>query len=385
MLEREMPFHVVHPPESGLLPAKLVWNPTEGKYAADQRRWQGIPGIERTAGGKIYALFYTGWVDEGPGNYVMILRSTDQGQSYQPFLAIEPPVEEARCFDAVPWIDPQGRLWIFYAQSYGFCDGRMGVWAVVSDNPDAEQPQFAPPRRIANGAMMNKPIVLRDGAWLLPCAIWKDISIEPNFDLVGNGCKLIYELPEERFSNVYRSDDSGKTFRLIGHADDPMRGPDEHMLVERSDGSIRMYVRRKSGIGIADSYDGGKSWQNERDSGLGGPGSRFCIRRLRSGRLLLLNHWQFTGRNRMTAFLSEDDGETWPYQMLIEATDVSYPDCTEDENGRLYIIYDHRRYTIREIMVSSVTEQEIMAGSLTEKESYLSRVISKATGPDPRQ
>ena len=57
MLEREMPFHVVHPPESGLLPAKLVWNPTEGKYAADQRRWQGIPGIERTAGGKIYALF----------------------------------------------------------------------------------------------------------------------------------------------------------------------------------------------------------------------------------------------------------------------------------------------------------------------------------------
>ena len=101
--------------------------------------------------------------------------------------------------------------------------------------------------------------------------------------------------------------------------------------------------------------------------------------------MLLLNHWQFTGRNRMTAFLSEDDGETWPYQMLIEATDVSYPDCTEDENGRLYIIYDYRRYTIREIMVSSVTEQEIMAGSLTEKESYLSRVISKATGPDPRQ
>ena len=77
------------------------------------------------------------------------------------------------CFDECLWIDPKGALHLYWAQSYGFMDGRIGVWESVCEDPDAPAPRFSAPRRLANGIMMNKPIVLSTGEWLFPIAIWK--------------------------------------------------------------------------------------------------------------------------------------------------------------------------------------------------------------------
>ena len=35
--------------------AKLIWQTTDEKYRAAGRKWQGIPGIERTRGGRLIA------------------------------------------------------------------------------------------------------------------------------------------------------------------------------------------------------------------------------------------------------------------------------------------------------------------------------------------
>ena len=49
----------------------------------------------------------------------------------------------------------------------------------------------------------------------------------------------------------------------------------------------------------------------------------------------MINHKDFTGRNNLTAFLSEDGGKTWPYTLLLDArSGVSYPDVIES-NGAL--------------------------------------------------
>jgi len=48
-----------------------------------------------------------------------------------------------RAMDACLWIDPQGRLWVFWDQSAGLQDGRYGVWAIVTDEPDADEPQWS--------------------------------------------------------------------------------------------------------------------------------------------------------------------------------------------------------------------------------------------------
>lgn len=334
------------------------------------RKYQAVPAIERTEKGRIYFAFYSGGEDEGIGNYVPVFRNDDDGQSHEEAFMIVSPSnpETCRVYDPCLWIDPQGRLWLFVAQSYTYYDGRCGVWASVCEDPDASAPVFSPMRRIANGIMMNKPIVYK-GEWLLPCAIWDKFKSSYN------------SIPEERYSNVYISKDNGKSFRLLSHTDYPDRYVDEHMMAELSDGRILMLIRGKHGIGKAISLDGARSWGPTEDSGLGGPCARFCLKRLHSGRLLLVNHWNFYQRNNLTAMLSEDDGKTWKgYLMIDERKNVSYPDCTEDENGNLYIIYDRERYDAKEILMAKVTEADILAGNLVTATSKLKVVLNRATG-----
>lgn len=355
--------------DEALLPASLIYNP-DGDYADDKRMWQGIPAIERTVKGRLYVSFYSGMKTEQSGNFVIVVRSDDDGDKfYEPMLAVVPPTSNVRCFDECLWIDPFGKLWLFWAQSYGTMDGRLGVWASICDDADADVPIFGEPRRIANGIMMNKPIVLSSGEWLLTCGIYEGISAN------------YISVPEERFSNIYISKNNGFTFELAGHTAYYNRSIDEHMVIERNDGSIWMLIRGKNDLGQAYSYDKGYTWTEAEDSGLGSPSSRFCIRRLKSGRMLLINHHNYKGRNNLKAMLSNDEGETWyGYLMIDERSGVSYPDMTEDNNGNIYITYDYDRYTAREIYIAKITEKDITAGRIITESSFLKRIASKAKG-----
>ncbi|MBQ8357351.1 MAG: exo-alpha-sialidase [Clostridia bacterium] len=169
----------------------------------------------------------------------------------------------------------------------------------------------------------------------------------------------------------------------------PNRSFDEHMVIELKDGRLMMLVRTYSGIGVSYSSDRGHTWSQGTDSGLGGPSSRFHIRRLRSGRILLINHVDFTGRNNLTALLSEDEGKTWCAKLLLDARDkVSYPDVAEGDDGYLYITYDRERGGFRkslsealgyarEILLSRITEHDILQGKLVDGGSFLGHIVSK--------
>lgn len=200
----------------------------------------------------------------------------------------------------------------------------------------------------------------------------------------------------------YASTDCGKTITLRGHADIPGRSFDEHMLVEKKDGALWMLVRTFKGIGESFSTDGGYTWTPGRNSHIDGPCSRFFIRRLKSGRLLMINHYNFDqridlddimnqgnvkswkGRSHLTAMLSEDDGETWPYTLLLdERNEVSYPDAKEADNGYIYVTYDWERVTQREILMARFTEDDILRGKILSPEGKLRVLVNKALGqPD---
>lgn len=359
--------------DNSLLPAKFITDPAilqdkNDVYADSSRIFQGIPEIEITRGGRTFIIFYTGTENEGNGNFLLLYKSDDGKTFDKALMAIVPPAENVRCYDPCPFIDPEGKLNIFWAQSCGNFDGRCGVWRSVCADPDADLLEFTAPVRIANGIMMNKPVILKNGNWLLPCAIWGYIS-ELNF------------LPDERYSNVYRSTDNGKTFELIGHCECPRHTCDEHMIYERHDGSLVMLIRCKYGIGVGYSNDGGVTWTTGVDSGLGGPDARFFVRRLASGRLLLVNHVNFTGRNNLTALLSEDDGKTWIGGLLLdERFEVSYPDGVQTEDGFIHIIYDYNRYSDKEIYIAKFTEEDVLAGKLVNSGSELKRLAVKAYG-----
>lgn len=358
--------------DQALQPARVMILSKDRRYADDARLWQGIPSIEKTAGGAIYVIFYSGMKTEGSGNFAVVIRSRDQGRTWNsPYMIIEHPDPGVRVYDPCAWIDPCGRLWLFWTQSNGFFDGRCGVWAITSSNPDADQPIWTAAVRLANGVMMNKPIALRNGTWLLPCAIWACRQASENYP----------ELAGERRSNAYASTDSGRTFVLRGGADVPERSFDEHMMVERQDDRLWMLVRTAYGIGQSFSADGGYTWTPGERSALSGPCSRFFIRRLRSGRLLLVNHVRFTGRNNLTAQLSEDEGQTWSVGLLLDERDaVSYPDGVEDQEGLITVVYDRERYAAREINLAVFTEQDILAGRCAGPQSRLKILINQATG-----
>lgn len=343
------------------------------KYTQENRLWQGIPSIEVTKRGRIFVTFYSGETAETLGNYAVLVKTDDQKTFSEPIaVAFE---EGHRCYDPCLWIDPMGRLWFTWS-----CAPEQAVYGVVCDDPDADILRWSAVKRIGNDVMMNKPIVRKNGEWLFPIAVWAK-------NILAGGVKSSDETDRKAF--VYLTSDVGDSFRRLGGVDASQRSFDEHMVVEPDENTLAMYIRTHYGIAVAYSYDGGNTWTDAKDSGFGGPDSRFHIRKLRSGRLLLINHCHFSGRNNLTAMLSEDNGKTWEHALLLdERQEVSYPDAVEGDDGYIYIVYDRERGAwkhcleetyacAREILLAKITERDILAGKLTDSGSRLKTVVSK--------
>ena len=349
------------------------------EYADERRLFQGIPGIERAPGGRLWALWYGGGPGEGDQNYVPLVTSADDGATWSDLrLVIDPPAP-VRAFDPCLWLDPTGRLWLFWAQSYHLWDGRAGVWAIATDQPDSDRPTWSAPRRLAHGIALNKPTVLSTGEWLLPVSHWE----RPAVDFPESQYRC--DLSSATGAHAFVSTDQGATWTQRGSAIVPDRIFDEHMIVERRDGSLWMLVRNQHGIGESFSADRGKTWSPGRQSAIPHVNSRFFIRRLLSGNLLLVRHSPREGKERshLTAYLSGDDGATWSNGLLLdERRGVSYPDGVQAPDGRLYIIYDYNRKTDRQILMAVVTEAEIAQGQCSAA-ARLHVQVNQATGVYP--
>ncbi len=343
-------------------------------YKASNCLWVGIPSIEVTKGGRTFLGFYSGGTTEEIGNYIMFIKS-DDGENFSEPIAVC--FEEGyRCFDPCLWIDPLGRLWLIWARS-----PEDAVYASICENPDADEPVFGEEFCIGNEVMMNKPIVLSNGEWMFPIAVW-----------LNNVKYPVASLPDDQIGSfAYVTCDQGKTFKKLGAADVKNRYCDEHMFVEMPDGRVRCYVRTFTGIGAADSYDQGLHWGESFDTGITGPSSRFHIRRLESGRILFVYHYDTDQRANLTAMLSEDDGATFPYRLVVdERQAVSYPDAAIDSNGMINITYDRSRgcsrsrledalICPREILAARISEEDIIKGSLVNEKSFLKNIAFKHT------
>jgi hypothetical protein len=359
--------------------APVPFNTKPGpEYQSAARLYQGVQGIARDdKSGRLWATWYSGGRGESKENYVVVVTSHDDGVTWtEPVLVIDPP-NNVRTSDSCLWTTPDGRLMLFYTQNDAtkhLHDGRWGVWLSVCEQPDRADSAWSKPIRICDGLMLNKPTVLRDGAWLLPVANWYNRT---------------------HGAGIVRSTDHGKTYSWIGGApgrnadwvDGKSGGGMEHMIIERKDGSLWMPMRIADGLAETTSTDGGVTWSPPVRSAIEGPGSRFFVRRLKSGRVLLINHLGFSRdlplisqRSHLTAMLSDDEGKTWPHHLLLDdRLQVSYPDAIETPDRKLYIIYDRGRSSYREILMAITNEAEIIAGKPSES-TKLRMLVNKATG-----
>ncbi|MGN1093490.1 MAG: helix-turn-helix domain-containing protein [Candidatus Neoclostridium sp.] len=341
------------------------------RFAPTKRVWQGIPSFERTKNGRCFSVFYTGETGETNGNYC-VLAVSDDGETWREPVLVAYAGKNRRCYDPTLWIDPKGRLWLIWSVMPD-----LYVYAAVCDNPDADEIVFGEERKIGNGVMLNKPTVLSSGEWLFPMAVWKESVISP-YDSV--------KIKMPRLAYAVRTVNEGKTFTRLGGANVPDRCYDEHMIVELGDGRLAMFVRTYYGIGVCYSFDGGFTWTEGKDTGILSPNSRFFVRRLKSGNVLLVTN-DSKKREKLTAFISADDCKTWQGGLLIDKRDpVSYPDGVESD-GFIYITYDFERgyarsleaaqKQAREILYARFTEADVLAGKNVSGKCEFKKIISK--------
>lgn len=183
-----------------------------------------------------------------------------------------------------------------------------------------------------------KPLVSPDGRVLLP--------------LYSDGFNL---------SMLAISEDSGVSWLpslpIVG------RGPIQPALAQRRDGSLVAYMRDSGDaptrVQVSESKDGGRSWTAARKSDIPN-GASVDVVVLADGRWVMLGNDVDDGRYRLSLYLSDDEGKTWPVKHSIEydaskSDRYSYPSLIQSDDGLLHMSYsfhlDNERKAIKHVVV----------------------------------
>ena len=374
-------------------PAKVIFHPDK-KYCEERRMWQGVPGIEKT-GKRLWATWFTGGKYEPCiHNYATVAYSDDCGESWiEPYFVVAADESKRmRVMDAQLWQEPGGRLWCYWAQDvypegcvasdydtngdalFDAFFGDVHTFGMYTDDPEADAPVWSEPRYLCDGFVRNRPTLLPDGKLFIP----------------GYGVKnpMYY-----RFSLADRLGGEAKV--MEGPLQLGKKNFDEPMAVVQNDGSVRFLARTTLGhLAESYSYDYCRTWTQTVESGIENPCTRFFIRRLSNGMQLLINtpSSKLGNRRSLVAYLSEDDGKTWPYSMVIdERVGTSYPDAVESDDGFIYMIHDVQRDNrqrvdqddpsrsdaVKEVCLSKFTVADILNGQPVTEGTFLAKIISR--------
>ena len=355
--------------ENGLSPV-VIHNPGE-QFQDEARPGAMIIGMDRTTQGRLWGC-WTGTGDKKDG-YFLLATSEDGGANWsKPRLAVGARTDHHQKISGALvgnlWTDPKGRLWLFFDQQLGDPQRRITNWYMRCDAPDAAEPVWNEPVQFAEGCTLNKPTVLKNGDWLLPVSDW-----------------------HQKTARVFASTDAGATWRERGHLQFPGWEYDEHMTVELKDGRLWMLARTKDQPHESFSADGGRTWSPPMQAAtVQNINARFFLRRLQSGRILLVKNGPPTERleerTHMSAWLSEDEGQTWKGGLLLdERNAVSYPDGFEAPDGLIHVLYDWNRHTDAEILLAKFREEDVLAGKVVSNDAKLLLRANKATGPKPEK
>jgi predicted neuraminidase len=353
----------------GFLPV-LIPNPG-AEFQDEARPGAMIIGMDRTPKGRIWGC-WTGTGDK-PDGYFLLATSDDGGESWsKPRLAVGARNEVGQQLSGALvgnlWTDPKGRLWLFFDQQRGDSKGRITNWFIRCDDPDAADPVWSSPVMFAEGCTLNKPTILKNGDWLVPVSDW-----------------------HKKTARVFESTDGGETLRERGSLVFPEWNFDEHMMVELKDGRLWMLARTRGQPFESFSNDQGRTWSEVKQAAtVQNINARFFLRRLKSGRILLVKNGspaeRLGKRTHMSAWLSEDEGKTWQGGLILDEREaVSYPDGFEAPDGLIHILYDWNRHTDAEILMAKFREEDILAGKAVSADAKLKMLVNKATGPKPEK
>lgn len=337
------------------------------EYLPENRTYAAMPSVEVT-GSRIWATWTAGGDTEPHDeNYIIVVFSDDGGETWQdPYMILDPGAI-GRTSNSVFWLAPNGRLWLFYVD--------RNSYSMYTDNPEAapEDIVWSKAKNLDGYTLYNKPIAVeRNGEWVYLAPVANSFA--------------------HPVTQILTSDPSENKWKLLRgqylESDNPRADFTEPSMVERSDGTLWLLSRLEKGanggVEQAFSQDDGKTWTELEDDlpyPLQGPGSRFQFYKLQSGHLVWVSHDQTSSRTNLTIWLSEDDGVTWPYKLLLDdRSNVSYPDITQAADGKIYVIYDKGRSVEQEIRLAIFTEEDIRAGMFVTEDSRQRMPVTQNIG-----
>ena len=347
------------------------------------RQHTAYPGIARTPRGRLWVCWGAG--EDGPGGYSMMASSDDDGRTWSGprYILKEPPTPNGfpRSINGTYlWTDPQGRLWWFFPYSLGIFDGRAGIWApsVKTPMPTNWNGRSRGGWRTANTSTSRSSCATAAGCCPRRCSrgcIGVRMGDMKDSDLFP-------ELDPLRMSNFMASMDQGATWERRGGVTAPPQDWDwdEPHFIAKSSGELRCLLRTRYGLCESRSVDGGRNWSPPEPSKLVHTASRIFTMKLQSGKVLLVKHGQLfekTGRTHLTAYLSDDEGETWHGGLLLDERPCSYPDGIQSPDGRIHIVYDQER-TNGQILMASIREEDVRAGKVVSKDASLKTLVRSA-------
>jgi len=284
----------------------------------------------------------------------------------------------------ITFVDPQGTLWLFWAQvlnnqwwtcvtryrvATNYLDGppnwdwQDDLWMVMPEQfvddvnagierGRAEIPSFANENdRQKMSEMLDKRAedvndkLHRRLGWMPRC--------QP---LVINGNRMLVPLYNDTFGVglMAITEDWGKTWQ-VGR---PIVGLsiEQPSIVQKDDGTLVAYMRDGSPhlrVHRSESTDGGFTWTPAVPTELPNPESSVAVVRLSNGHWVLalndVDHYK--GRFRLAVMLSTDEGETWSAPKYVEnrpepesgdPVEFSYPSLIQAREGLIHLTYTWR-------------------------------------------
>jgi predicted neuraminidase len=240
---------------------------------------------------------------------------------------------------------PGGPLTLFYKVGPNPRDW----WGMVKTSTDGGH-HWSPAQRLPDGVLgpiKNKPVVLKNGTWLLPSS--REVGT-----------------PEHNrwFIQMEYSADKGRTW----HAETPIESPVgleaiQPSVLTLSDGKLALIARTRQGVlAMSRSSDQGQTWSPLVAADLPNPNSGADAITLADGRQLVIynhaGHWPDRPgdgpRYPLNVGLS-DDGVHWHNAFTLESKPLpdgyAYPAVIQTRDGLVHVTYTFDRKKIRHVVL----------------------------------
>jgi len=247
------------------------------------------------------------------------------------------------CIESVLWNAPDGILHMFCSTTDGNIKTRL------CRNHYADEPEWTHGTEIGRGPWKcTSPPVVSFGAWVLPVSFQKGVFTLTSKD---NGCTW----------------SRNRTFLRVP---DKVSG-DNNPVITNDGQTLSIYMRSTGTTQCyrSQSSDNGLTW-GAPEAFMPNPDKDICFGRLPDGRLLMvkcsrLDHNVHVASQKIIAYLSDDNGQTWYGGLVINADrKASGPRTTIDKDGNIYVFYTYDAEGNPQTRICRTTAREIERGTI---------------------